>query len=446
MNCKNIFRFKKIDEQTKVGLANATFILYGKNGFKQKRTTGPCGYVEFDNLCHGYYSIKEIEAPDGYELNTEIIEIYIDSCGNVYILNENYEIPNSRIYVPKCKVTIFLKDGKGFFELPNIEITLNNGIKDTDYYTDTDGKIELELEDGEYIIKQTSCLEHYIEYKQTHLIKVVDGIAIIDNFENNILIIYNNMCPNLKIITESETGTIIANAKFKLISEDGITVSEETTDSLGEAYFRYLNEGIYTLQQIDTPITYHKDTSIYSIRVDMWGFIYINESHIDTLIIKNIRKRINIVANKIWDDNNDSTGMRIGVVDIQLFQNGNYLETAYLVNPEFTHTFTPVQYDDDGNLYNYTIDEPDVPEGYTKSVFDFTIINEINSQYVVVYHKDAGSNQIIAEEVFYVYYNETKTFYAKSFIGYQNEGNTSVTLYNIREDKEIDFWYRRLAS
>jgi predicted outer membrane repeat protein len=98
-----------------------------------------------------------------------------------------------------------------------------------------------------------------------------------------------------------------------------------------------------------------------------------------TLQINLMSKTVTINVTKVWDDNNNPNrpnsvtivlGNDVGVVDtISLSSNNNW-----------AYSFTNLpKYKTDGNLINYNVDEPNVPEGYTKSILNndnvFTITN-----------------------------------------------------------------------
>ena len=69
------------------GLPGATFELSG-NGQDQKVTSNDAGTIEFTGLINGdTYKIKEIKAPDGYQINNELIEVKIVNDKPVIVIN-----------------------------------------------------------------------------------------------------------------------------------------------------------------------------------------------------------------------------------------------------------------------------------------------------------------------------------------------------------------------
>ena len=69
------------------GLPGATFELSG-NGQDQKVTSNDAGTIKFTGLTNGdTYKIKEIKAPDGYQINNELIEVKIVNDKPVIMIN-----------------------------------------------------------------------------------------------------------------------------------------------------------------------------------------------------------------------------------------------------------------------------------------------------------------------------------------------------------------------
>ena len=83
---------------------------------------------------------------------------------------------------------------------------------------------------------------------------------------------------------------------------------------------------------------------------------------------------------KVWNDFNNVPGTRPSSINVDLYQNGNYMKTVTLSGTGNTWTFTQdeiSEYDENGNMYNYTWAENSVPSGYTKSQSGNTITNTL---------------------------------------------------------------------
>ncbi|MBS5806108.1 MAG: Cys-Gln thioester bond-forming surface protein [Firmicutes bacterium] len=116
---KGNLTIKKVDGNTKKPLYNTEFIILKDNTIIYKGITNKDGILKIDNLTLGLYTIKEIKASNGYNINEEEISIIITD-------KENYiEITNERLI-----------DKEDYIEIPNIPNTNVNGVEILLYYED----------------------------------------------------------------------------------------------------------------------------------------------------------------------------------------------------------------------------------------------------------------------------------------------------------------------
>ena len=85
--------------------------------------------------------------------------------------------------------------------------------------------------------------------------------------------------------------------------------------------------------------------------------------------ITNTRKTTTHTVKKEWKDNDNKLGLR-KAIKVQLKQNGeNYGEAIELSEANnWEHTFTELPESNNGVAYEYTVEELDIPEGYTHEV------------------------------------------------------------------------------
>lgn len=108
-----------------------------------------------------------------------------------------------------------------------------------------------------------------------------------------------------------------------------------------------------------------------------------------TLQINLMSKTLTINVTKVWDDNNNPN--RPNSVTIVLSNDMAVVDTISLSsNNNWTYSFANLpKYKTDGSLIKYNVDEPNVPEGYTKSISNndnvFTITNTNNKLEIVDY-------------------------------------------------------------
>ena len=100
--------------------------------------------------------------------------------------------------------------------------------------------------------------------------------------------------------------------------------------------------------------------------------------------ITNTRKTTTHTVKKKWEDNDNKLGLR-KAIKVQLKQNGeNYGEAVELSDAnDWEHTFQELPESKNGVAYEYTVEEIDIPEGYTHEVvtegLESKIINRILS-------------------------------------------------------------------
>ena len=156
--------------------------------------------------------------------------------------------------------------------------------------------------------------------------------------------------------------------------ETGITL-ELTSENNWKGMFtdlpKYRDQGKeikYTLEEVpvegyDTTITGNADD----------GFVVEN---------KHTPKLTEVKVFKIWDDDNDKNGDRPNGITVVLLKDGKAFRQAVLNEGNgWQHTFSDLKTAEAGKEIKYTIQELDVPEGYTASISGdvktgFTIVNK----------------------------------------------------------------------
>lgn len=80
------FRVSKIQETTATPIPGAKFRHTKPNGQTEELTTGDNGVIEITGLETGRHKLEEIYAPDGYEINTTVVEFEVASGGAISIV------------------------------------------------------------------------------------------------------------------------------------------------------------------------------------------------------------------------------------------------------------------------------------------------------------------------------------------------------------------------
>ena len=310
------------------------------------------------------YTVEEIELPEGY--TKEI-------TGNVqdgYVITNTHIPEKIRIKLNKIWADNNDQDGKR----ANYTVRLTGTVEGTKVYEDSQilekGTLEYTWEnlnkysngkEIEYTIEETEVPEGYTKeiignredgftITNTHIPEKVD-IEVNKIWEDN-----GNQDGKRANYTVRLTGTVEGTKVY----EDDQILDRDTLKYTWENLNKYANgkEIVYTVEEIEIPEGYTKE--ITGNKED--GYVITNT---------HIPEKIRIKANKIWNDNNDQDGKRTnyavtltGVVDnIKVYENSQILDKDTL---EYTWNDLPKY--GRGQEIIYTIEETEVPEGYTKEI------------------------------------------------------------------------------
>lgn len=329
--------------------------------------------VEYD------FSLSEIEVPEGYTSITHAIK-----DGVIIVINK---------HIPK--------------EIPKISFSIKkiwDDENDKDNIRPENVDVEI-LRDNEHLETITLSKQNNWEYKLNDLPKTdendkeyiysVKELDVPDAYVSNVskdginFIITNKYIPkekidlNIKKVWEDESNKDNIrpeNIDIEILRNDKhfktITLSNQNNwqdklldiDKLDENN----NEYIYSIKEINIPTGYTSN-----VNKNGTEFIITNR-HIP-------KEKINIMIEKVWDDNNNIDNMRPSSIDITLLRNNIYFDKITLSNSNnWQYLFENLdKTDENDNVYTYSIEENKV-EGYETSINKtdtskyklFTIINK----------------------------------------------------------------------
>ena len=224
------------------------------------------GIYRLDNLIYGKYILKEIEAPEYYELDTneypfEILENgdvrNIETLAGVGFINNAQKgslVITKRSSDNKLEGFSFRITGKAFTGQEYDEV----------FKTDAEGKITVEgLRVGNYTVSEISDETNvrYILPDDKEITIPANNIAEIEMFNDEKTIPFE--------ITKKDisTGELIPDCAFRIRNSDGEIVVEGRTDKNGIAKFELVC-GDYTYQEFDAPEGYIIDTKEYPFSIN----------------------------------------------------------------------------------------------------------------------------------------------------------------------------------
>lgn len=238
-------KLTKLDEKTKEPLAGASFELYQQGNRVASGTTDHNGVLEFLDLDAGWYTVKEVSAPDGYIANTEEQNVQLEPNKITELTFLNQRKPSIEIMKVDSQTDAPLAGAK-------IKIEQADGAAIGTYTTGADGKIVLEdMAEGAYVITEVVAPDGYLLDGTHHTIEVSAG-------ETAQLKLENVPKPGLEILkVDEDTGTPLIGAKFR-ISKPDVPGSEQIymTNDQGIIFLEDQDVNAYVIEEIEAPAGY----------------------------------------------------------------------------------------------------------------------------------------------------------------------------------------------
>lgn len=253
----------KVDGNDEATMLNAEFeLFYLLNGEKRiigggkKATNG--GVFEFTNLPLRTYYLREVTAPEGYELNPNPIQITLDS--SVKIVKEtvkNYKLGSLSIKKVDDKDNLKLLKGAEF-KLTNQVTGIENILT-----TDSNGQAKIDnLAHGKYKLKEIKAPEGYsIDNTERTITIDNDNINIeltLTNTQKPIIVppVQNYGSIAIKKVDSMDETKTLEGAIFEIKDNSGRVVATLTTDGNGTAKAEKLPFGEYTITEVKAPAGY----------------------------------------------------------------------------------------------------------------------------------------------------------------------------------------------
>lgn len=332
------FQIKKVQKYSDIPLPGTKFRHTKPDGSTEELVTGADGYINIYGVTRGIHKVEEIEAPQGYILNSnefifEVtqdnrIEVKTDINGKDMVYSENNGNGHLTVsnMVRDYKFKVIKVDNETRANLPGAEFTLyydralQNPVA-TKFTNDQGEAIFENLVPGtRYYLKETKTPDGYREILTEPREIYIDSTPIQDFFEysvdggkhttsnGNVLVEGDKHDRVVGLVIENDdvelrlkkdqlnTGIPLPGVKFKHTNPDG-TEDEVVTDANGERVLKALKRGIHKLVEIDTISGYILNDSEFVFEVTN-----------DNVVVS----RTNSAVNMYYEDRNRDGYLAVG--------------------------------------------------------------------------------------------------------------------------------------
>ena len=334
----------KGDADTGRGVAGAVFEVEHVDGaFIGRYTTDAQGEALIRPIEPGHYIVREVGAPDGYELPNVTEKTVTVLAGRI-----NRVVFEDLAY---GSLIVRLEDGADGSPLANGRFQLfwaATGEMIQEGVTANDGTIHWgDLPTGDYIIRQTYAPDGYT-MTETEIRETV-----VSNETRTV--VFQNVTAGIVIEKLDRTNSNpLSGARFQVTrNEDNIVIGEYVTDEDGLALVGGLTPGMYTVEEIVAPEGYELDSASQTVHVK--ASEYAHATFTDTPFA-------GITVNTVDQSNNPLAGV---VIEI-------YRQNGELINTWTTDNTGIIQTDKLTSGY-YVIKVIKNPDGYTPETTETTV-------------------------------------------------------------------------
>ena len=265
----------KLDEDKK-GLAGAKFNLCSDNKCNDiiaELKSGEDGKVTYEVEKTGTYYVKEIEAPEGYVLDSKIRSITVsDSNSNpkpIEFENKARSMNLTKRTVDENGNVTILEDGCGTDTYTGPKFEIKNKDGKTLYFEEIEeglykpsdeenGKIEIKTCNGAFSVKyMTECEYEIVEREAPEGLMLPDNPALKVNIcKSDGNISFTNGFTGLEFQKKDESGNLISGGKFALQKKENGAYKDVLLKRVKEGYYTYDSK----LTEDDADVSYIMET------------------------------------------------------------------------------------------------------------------------------------------------------------------------------------------
>jgi len=252
----------KLDKNTGEPLYGAVFKVTRDDGSvvgnaNGRYTTDRNGEILISNLPTDTYIVTEVQAPDGYTLDSTPKTIKLRS-------GETHELTFYNESIGGLRITKLDEETRNPIRNVEFEVEHINGRRIGTYRTDSNGIINISgLSNGWYTVTETSAARGYIIDEEPRDVEVKDGgitRITVTNRKSSSFLIHK---------LDSATGKGIYGVTFLVSDRYGNPIATYTSDQNGYVYMddRTLSDGKYYIREIAVPSCYVIDPEVKTFYV-----------------------------------------------------------------------------------------------------------------------------------------------------------------------------------
>lgn len=418
----------KVDSETMKALPNATYLISQLGGtYSKEFVTDVNGEVDLSKLEPGAYTVKEVNAPDGYLIDDGIRTIQLKADENAQFVFTDTPMPSLTVIKYDPNTADYLAGAT--FRIAKIE----DGSHYLDRVTDTKGRITISgLEPGVYSVQEVAAPTGYVLNSTEYHVELFPG-------KESELVVINEAKPDLMIVkTDAITGEPVQGVTFTIKMADGQTITTEATDSKGEIFLEDMEPGVLEIWEQSVPDNYllndeHQlitlvPNKLATVRFQNYpkpGLIVYKVDSVTGDTIKGAKFSITYASNDTFTGEINSLGIYTsdenGMITLTNLKDGWYKITEAEPAP------------------GYAMKEPSTQEVYIKAGTSKSVTFEnIPLSALVVYKYDSVTGEAIKNAVFQVKYLSGTSGTGGTVIGtYKTSANGSFSVTGLKAGSYI---------
>lgn len=286
----------KRDNDGNTPLSGAEIGLYTDKGIQVKRgVTDDSGEVVFYDIPYGNYELRELKAPDGYNMTSATIAIggadfnsgvatqnvitrtFFNDKQKGKIQLKKVDAANTNLALSGAEFTLYDENMLSVKTAVSLDVDQANAAG-----TDVGAVLFEDLAYGTYYVQETKAPDKYLRDDTIYRV-VVDSDTVVteytqeDGTTGNLIItneVFTTPFISMKVKkTDGEDGSPLADATFELYKDGVATGVTAVTGSDGIAYFKRISikddpdTSVYTLVEKSAPTGYIKSDTVISLGV-----------------------------------------------------------------------------------------------------------------------------------------------------------------------------------